>query len=1075
LLSATQSVLGGYDHILKNEYGIFARDTNYSDLHYVDGYGTSPDETLSPMANDLTYYLEGNIHNDPNRLEKSLLDEYSSIKYPIPYKLIPLELEDIKVKGSNRLISHEGLEYVKKDMIAFMELRVPLLMLEPFLEKVMVIEKLGKTSTFVQAKDTIIKETRNIEEAYLNLYLWIEGIDINPSNGAIRVVNENFVKIILPKVKVQTPIISIIQVEEIKKNLENKEIDISELATSFDEAYTQFIEQVIKLKQSQEKQAELEERQDKVRDQIGSLRDKLRSGEQDPDRVASIKNEISNKQKRVKEIGNQIKEVVFSMEKQVTELMTLFGIMDEKMKHFGGLTIGPASVLEMNRKARNEIEWIKEKGKMLEREIDGFVHRETENQENYIVRTFDHAMEELETIKTSYGSNMRKDNFDTLGNLSYMQERLVENIRLLEKQERMIQKVISDYPAMIAGCFKDVGLSKQELMILNKGQVYGPLKVGIEHYGSKTMGYPTMKKDIHTVCNLVGTYYRRDLFFDYSDYGLNGQVAINGTFVEGRSFFADVKKNVSGLDVQNFFDEVLPTEYPFDETLPSALLASYDKTTHEKDQGSEKTDLSALDGKAFSNLIQMGTEFKNLLLLNEYAIGMFTSMTGKYTEDQEALTLSGYKKKDHVLDSELEYIITGKTNQLEAVTTISKKIVSMRIALNTLHLVTDPSKRTIIMNLANAVAGWWSLGVGALAIALIISLLWATAESLVDLVMLLQGQKVPLLKTKATWFLGPENLTSEIIERGGEMAMLKTQDTLKNFQDKTQKWVVGLKDVLSDDVNDLLEEQIHIMQIEGVQMADAMAQSYEDDLFSRMDSILLSYSKGADVSDGSSSDYPRSDSRYEILEMFKQDVESGTRTKEITQLLLSEIKRDLQASYSSRIEKQKMQIIRDASEVTAQGFELLEHTMNQQIEVLGKKGEQISADFILEQTERIKKGTESKLLENNPKVDAKRKGAQLTEFIPAVSYEDYLRLFMLMDWKKLDDRVRRMLDVIQINMKKSREHGSWTLGDYVFGLESRATFKVRYGFINIMPSIEERKSHLKGHHMFVVEVGNVYE
>ncbi|MDF1618376.1 DUF5702 domain-containing protein [Petrocella sp. FN5] len=1075
LLSSSQSVLGGYDHILKNEYGIFARDTNYSDLHYINGHDMISDINRSPMANDLTYYLEGNIHNDPNLTDKSLLEEYISVKHPSPYKLIPLELEDMKVIGGHQLISHEGLDYVKRDMMAFMELRAPLLLIEPFLEKVMVIEKLGKTTTFIQAKDNIIKETRNIEEAYLNLYRWIEGIDINPSSGRIKVVDDNFVKIILPKVKVQAPEISFIKVNEIETNLEKKEIDISRLASSFDAAYIQFKALVIELQGSQDKHADLVVRRDKVRDQIRSLRAKLGSGEQDPDRAASIKKEISNKQRRVKEISSQIKAVVDLKEKQVTELTIIFGTMDEKMKHFGGLTLGADSVLGMNRKARDEIEWIKEKGKILDQEIDTFVHRETQNQEDYIVRTFDHAMEELETIKTSYGADMRKDNFDTLGNLTYMHERLVENIQLLEKQEPIIQKIISDYPAMIAGCFKDAGLSKQALMILNKGQIYGPLKVGMEHYKTKTMGYPTMKRDIQNVCNLVSTYYRKDLYFDYSDYGLDGQANMNGTLVDGKGFFDNVKSNVSDLDVRNLFEAVLPTEYLFDDTLPSAIMPSDNDKVQEEDQVSEETGLTALDGKLFSNLIHIGSGCKEQLLLNEYAIGMFTSMTGKYGEDQEALTLSGYQKKNHILDSELEYIITGKTDQLEAVTTISSKIVAMRIALNTIHLVTDPSKRTIIMNLANAVAGWWSLGALALAIALIIGLLWATAESLVDLVMLLQGRKVPLLKTKTSWFLGPENLTSNIIERGSEIAIQKTQDTLNGLQDKTQEWVAGLKDALSEDVNGLLEEQIQVMQMEGIQMADAMAQSYEDDLLRRMDAILLSYNEGTNVYDGSMSDYPRTDSRYEILETFKQDVASGTRNKEITHSLLSEIKRDLQAAYTKKIEIHKEKIIQEASEVTGQGLDLLELTVNQKIEALGKKGEQISADFIIEKTAQIKKSTSNKLLEKNPAVDTKVKGEQLTEFIPAASYEDYLRFFMLMDWKALDDRVLRMLDVIEINIKTARGNESWTLGDYVFGIDIRATFKVRYGFINIMPAMQERKSRFKGYHRLAVEVGNAYE
>ena len=115
-------------------------------------------------------------------------------------------------------------------------------------------------------------------------------------------------------------------------------------------------------------------------------------------------------------------------------------------------------------------------------------------------------------------------------------------------------------------------------------------------------------------------------------------------------------------------------------------------------------------------------------------------------------------KENRALDYELEYLIGGKNKDADNLKAAINRIILIREGLNLLYLSNDETK----VEAANALAlsictalyvpeAYELVGVAILAA-------WAYGESILDARALLQGKRIPLLKSEETWTLGLENL-----------------------------------------------------------------------------------------------------------------------------------------------------------------------------------------------------------------------------------------------------------------------------------------------------------------------------
>ena len=146
------------------------------------------------------------------------------------------------------------------------------------------------------------------------------------------------------------------------------------------------------------------------------------------------------------------------------------------------------------------------------------------------------------------------------------------------------------------------------------------------------------------------------------------------------------------------------------------------------------------------------------LLFREYLLQHF----GNYRAQEEKSALR----------YETEYLIAGKRSDELNLKSVAGRLVALREGMNYLYCVEEGSISSRAGTLAFALTGF--LGIPAITAATKHALLFALAygESLLDVKDLMNGGKIPLHKTDASWALDPEDL-------GNLTAMLNSKEVLR--------------------------------------------------------------------------------------------------------------------------------------------------------------------------------------------------------------------------------------------------------------------------------------------------------
>ncbi len=145
--------------------------------------------------------------------------------------------------------------------------------------------------------------------------------------------------------------------------------------------------------------------------------------------------------------------------------------------------------------------------------------------------------------------------------------------------------------------------------------------------------------------------------------------------------------------------------------------------------------------------------WKDRILFHEYLLKYFSDC---------AHVDSGHMEEGKALDYELEYMLAGKASDRANLRSVVNQLILLREVPNLAYLETDKEKQEIALAAAAALAS------AALSPELIpvlkhgILAAWAYAESVSDVRLLLDGQKVSLVKTKEQWHTDLEHLEASI-------------------------------------------------------------------------------------------------------------------------------------------------------------------------------------------------------------------------------------------------------------------------------------------------------------------------
>lgn len=139
----------------------------------------------------------------------------------------------------------------------------------------------------------------------------------------------------------------------------------------------------------------------------------------------------------------------------------------------------------------------------------------------------------------------------------------------------------------------------------------------------------------------------------------------------------------------------------------------------------------------------MARDLVNAAFIDEYAAYHFTNV------------LSEQKKK---FQYEQEYILNGSGKDRENLRNTVNQIVKVRQAMNLLYLLRDAEKKNEARALAVLISGAAGIAPLTQVVTFFILTVWAFAESVEDVKILLKGGRVPFFKSKQDWSLSLDQM-----------------------------------------------------------------------------------------------------------------------------------------------------------------------------------------------------------------------------------------------------------------------------------------------------------------------------
>lgn len=133
-----------------------------------------------------------------------------------------------------------------------------------------------------------------------------------------------------------------------------------------------------------------------------------------------------------------------------------------------------------------------------------------------------------------------------------------------------------------------------------------------------------------------------------------------------------------------------------------------------------------------------GDGFGEKLLFGEYLLEHF---------------YSAVDESEHVLEYELEYLLSGEDSDKENLKAVANKLMAIRFVPNYAYLQGNAQKKAQAQALAITLSAVAAVPAVTEAVAQGILLAWAFGEAVMDLRSLMNGNKVPLVKDTATWQL----------------------------------------------------------------------------------------------------------------------------------------------------------------------------------------------------------------------------------------------------------------------------------------------------------------------------------
>lgn len=153
-------------------------------------------------------------------------------------------------------------------------------------------------------------------------------------------------------------------------------------------------------------------------------------------------------------------------------------------------------------------------------------------------------------------------------------------------------------------------------------------------------------------------------------------------------------------------------------------------------------------------------DFWDELFFHEYLM----SYTGHYGEENSG---SAYEKK-FGLAYETEYLLAGKAKDIDNLKAVAGQILAIRGGANLIALMQDEGKKQYVQILAFSMASLLGIPEAEEVLEELLKIIWAMAEALYDVTILLQGGRIPVIKQPEEWHYSMENALNFVRPETGQ-------------------------------------------------------------------------------------------------------------------------------------------------------------------------------------------------------------------------------------------------------------------------------------------------------------------
>ena len=271
----------------------------------------------------------------------------------------------------------------------------------------------------------------------------------------------------------------------------------------------------------------------------------------------------------------------------------------------------------------------------------------------------------------------------------------------------------------------------------------------------------------------------QDRYDIFAFYGLQPEISSKLRFYAGRSVLDKRYVSMSGVNVYLAGHSLMDTDNFRKQIVRAAAFRKAGKLAGRinefEDHGPVQPRTEG--GRALmTDLPSGGTERSVSAASFRHAVenagslgNIITESGNRYLEDQYAFMYFKDRSDDRglgktYLNSEVEYLITGKKSEEKVEEGIKRKITAVRLVFNTIYAFEDPEMGAEALAAAELITP----GPGAEAVRALLLTGWAACESVNDYNLLISGKKVPFYKDKASWALSLESVIKGGIKEHGD-------------------------------------------------------------------------------------------------------------------------------------------------------------------------------------------------------------------------------------------------------------------------------------------------------------------